>query len=50
MLRVELEALREDDFNVDLLGFATFLIWAKNTFTMGRSDYQRQYEPVHPAF
>lgn len=23
-----------------------FIIWAKNTFTMGRSDYQRQYEPI----
>ena len=21
-------------------------MWAKNTFTMGRSDYQRQYEPI----
>jgi DNA modification methylase len=26
--------------------WSTFVIWAKNTFTMGRSDYQRQYEPV----
>lgn len=24
----------------------TFIIWAKNTFTLGRSDYQRQYEPI----
>ena len=24
---------------------ATFVIWAKNAFTLGRSDYQRQYEP-----
>lgn len=23
-----------------------FVIWAKNTFTLGRSDYQRQYEPI----
>jgi DNA modification methylase len=22
------------------------VIWAKNTFTLGRSDYQRQYEPI----
>ena len=22
------------------------MIWAKNHFTMGRSDYQRQYEPI----
>jgi DNA modification methylase len=26
--------------------WSTFVIWAKNTFTMGRSDYQRQYEPM----
>jgi DNA modification methylase len=26
--------------------WSTFVIWAKNAFTMGRSDYQRQYEPV----
>ena len=26
--------------------WSTFLIWAKNTFTMGRSDYQRQFEPI----
>jgi DNA modification methylase len=26
--------------------FSTFVIWAKNTFTLGRSDYQRQYEPI----
>ncbi|MDP2323323.1 MAG: site-specific DNA-methyltransferase, partial [Gammaproteobacteria bacterium] len=25
---------------------ATFVIWAKHHFTMGRSDYQRQYEPI----
>ena len=24
----------------------TFIIWAKNTFTLGRADYQRQYEPM----
>lgn len=24
----------------------TFIIWAKNTFTLGRADYQRQYEPI----
>ena len=22
------------------------MIWAKNTFTLGRADYQRQYEPI----
>ena len=26
--------------------FSTFVIWAKNTFTLGRADYQRQYEPL----
>ena len=25
---------------------STFIIWAKNAFTLGRSDYQRQYEPI----
>ncbi|HOL72090.1 MAG TPA: site-specific DNA-methyltransferase [Bryobacteraceae bacterium] len=26
--------------------WSTFIIWAKHVFTMGRSDYQRQYEPI----
>jgi DNA modification methylase len=26
--------------------WSTWIIWAKNTFTLGRSDYQRQYEPI----
>jgi len=26
--------------------WSTYIIWAKNTFTLGRSDYQRQYEPI----
>ena len=26
--------------------WSTFVIWAKHHFTLGRSDYQRQYEPV----
>jgi DNA modification methylase len=26
--------------------WSTFLIWSKNTFTLGRSDYQRQFEPI----
>ena len=26
--------------------WSTFLAWAKNTFTLGRSDYQRQWEPI----
>jgi DNA modification methylase len=26
--------------------WSTFIIWAKHHFTLGRSDYQRQYEPI----
>jgi hypothetical protein len=26
--------------------WSTFVIWAKNTVTLGRADYQRQYEPI----
>ena len=26
--------------------WSTFVIWAKHHFTLGRSDYQRQYEPI----
>jgi DNA modification methylase len=26
--------------------WSTFIIWAKNQFTLGRADYQRQYEPI----
>lgn len=26
--------------------WSTFVIWAKDTFTLGRSDYHRQYEPI----
>jgi hypothetical protein len=26
--------------------WSTFLIWVKNTFTLGRSNYQRQWEPI----
>ena len=26
--------------------WSTFIIWAKNRFTLGQSDYQRQYEPI----
>ncbi len=26
--------------------WSTFIIWAKNAFTMGRSDFQKQYEPM----
>jgi DNA modification methylase len=26
--------------------WSTFVIWSKDRFTVGRSDYQRQYEPI----
>jgi DNA modification methylase len=26
--------------------WSTFLIWAKDSFTLGRSNYQRMYEPI----
>jgi DNA modification methylase len=26
--------------------WSTFIIWSKDRFTLGRSDYQRQYEPM----
>ncbi|AIF81429.1 DNA methylase n-4/n-6 domain-containing protein [endosymbiont of Acanthamoeba sp. UWC8] len=26
--------------------WSTFIIWAKNAFTLGRSNYQRQFEPI----
>ena len=26
--------------------WSTFIVWAKNAFTLGRSDYQRQFEPI----
>jgi DNA modification methylase len=26
--------------------WSTFIIWAKNAFSLGRADYQRQYEPI----
>jgi DNA modification methylase len=26
--------------------WSTFVTWAKHHFTLGRSDYQRQYEPI----
>jgi DNA modification methylase len=26
--------------------WSTFVVWAKHTFTLGRADYQRQYEPI----
>jgi DNA modification methylase len=26
--------------------WSTFIVWAKHAFTLGRADYQRQYEPI----
>jgi DNA modification methylase len=26
--------------------WSTYVVWAKNTFTLGHSDYQRQFEPI----
>ena len=26
--------------------WSTFVVWAKHAFTLGRADYQRQYEPI----
>jgi DNA modification methylase len=26
--------------------WSTFVVWVKHTFTLGRADYQRQYEPM----
>ena len=26
--------------------WSTYILWVKNTFTLGRSDYHRQYEPI----
>ena len=26
--------------------WSTFIVWAKHTFSLGRADYQRQYEPI----
>jgi len=26
--------------------WSTFVVWAKDRFTLGRADYQRQYEPI----
>jgi DNA modification methylase len=26
--------------------WSTFIIWAKDRFTLGRADYQRQFEPI----
>ena len=39
---------RVDILLMALLGghWSTLLIWAKNTFALGHSDYPRQYEPV----
>jgi DNA modification methylase len=41
----ELDALRRV-FTTAGGRWSTFVIWAKQTFTLGRADYQRQYEPI----
>jgi DNA modification methylase len=41
----ELDALRRA-FTTAGGRWSTFIIWAKSTFTLGRADYQRQYEPI----
>jgi hypothetical protein len=41
----ELDVL-QDAFRAAGGHWSTFIIWAKNTFTLGRADYQRQYEPM----
>jgi DNA modification methylase len=41
----ELDVL-QDAFRAAGGHWSTFIIWAKNTFTLGRADYQRQYEPI----
>jgi DNA modification methylase len=41
----ELDALRRA-FTTAGGKWSTFVIWAKQTFTLGRADYQRQYEPI----
>ena len=41
----ELDTL-QSAFRTDGGKWSTFIIWAKNTFTLGRADYQRQYEPI----
>lgn len=39
-------ATLQDAFKSAKGHWSTFIIWAKNTFTLGRADYQRQYEPI----
>lgn len=41
----ELDTLQAAFCTAGGIGY-TFIIWAQNTFTLGRSDYQRQYEPI----
>jgi DNA modification methylase len=41
----ELHTLREA-FTAAGGRWSDYLVWAKNTFTLGRADYQRQYEPI----
>ena len=41
----ELDTLQRA-FRLPAASGSTFVIWAKHTFTLGRADYQRQYEPI----
>lgn len=41
----ELDVLQEA-FRMAGGKWSTFIIWAKSSFTLGRADYQRQYEPI----
>lgn len=41
----ELETLRRA-FETAGGHWSTYIVWAKNHFAMGRSDYHRQYEPI----
>lgn len=45
MSSVELDTLKSV-FEYEGGHFQSFIIWAKNTFTLSRSDWQNQYEPI----
>ena len=45
MISSELDTL-QSAFRAPGGKWSTFVIWAKNTFTLGRADCQRQYEPI----
>lgn len=41
-LDILIRLFKENDYHM-----STLIIWAKNHFTLGWSDYQRQYEPIY---